>query len=97
VSSFSPPLNVIVGSDLCYETEHILELIQSLRDLSDENTEIYIGHEERKMDCESVFYTVIYRYFDYEKILANSLDPRFKNFPGWILKMKKLKEPRPST
>jgi len=94
ISSLKPPFDVIIGSDLCYESDHILELIQSLKDLSNENTLIFLGHEERKMDCESIFYTVIYKYFDYEKIPANSLDKRFKNFNGWILKMKKRKEPR---
>eukprot|EP01114_Cavostelium_apophysatum_P002472 TRINITY_DN12205_c0_g1_i1.p1 TRINITY_DN12205_c0_g1~~TRINITY_DN12205_c0_g1_i1.p1 ORF type:complete len:252 (-),score=26.34 TRINITY_DN12205_c0_g1_i1:13-747(-) len=89
VPAVNPPFDVIVGSDLTYEAEAIPPLIRVLRALSDLNTTIIYGHEERGMDCESIFYTLAHRYFDYEKIPANSLHENFADFKGWIVIMKK--------
>ncbi len=51
-------------------------MIDTLKALSNEETEIYIGYEERRLDSESIFYTLADRNFEYEKVdLLPFIDP----------------------
>ena len=47
-----------------------MPLLQSLRDLSDKKTVIYLGHEQRDMQSEELFYSEAPKFFTIEKVRA---------------------------
>jgi predicted nicotinamide N-methyase len=95
VGNLKTPFDVIVGTDgilhhhcivlivdvVTYEEEGIIPLMKTLLALSDVNTEIYIAHEERNMDAESIFYTLVYKNFEYQKVTCLMCVWIIDNFP----------------
>jgi len=83
------PFSVIIGSDVTYECDHIQALIDTLLALSNDNTIIYIGYEERNMDSERIFLNLLDKYFQYKAIDVRTVSKQFREFKGWIYRMKR--------
>jgi predicted nicotinamide N-methyase len=47
--------DIIIGADVTYEVENVAPLIQTLDELADDDTDIFISHFERGMEAESQF------------------------------------------
>lgn len=59
---------------MTYEDEHVPGLVKTLDDLSNENTEIFIGYELREMDAESIFYQELEKHnFTFEQVFQHFL------------------------
>jgi predicted nicotinamide N-methyase len=63
---YSPPFDLIVGSDIIYAEEAVPLLINALDILSSPKTIILIAHEGRSRDIDSKFEELAAQHFDIE-------------------------------
>eukprot|EP01112_Ceratiomyxa_fruticulosa_P022481 TRINITY_DN8232_c0_g1_i1.p2 TRINITY_DN8232_c0_g1~~TRINITY_DN8232_c0_g1_i1.p2 ORF type:complete len:204 (-),score=36.25 TRINITY_DN8232_c0_g1_i1:248-859(-) len=93
VSSFSPPFDVILLSDViagCYK-EDFAKLVKTLWDLSSKNTRIILSYELRsKEDLE--FFKLVNEKFIYYKVDNSELDKVFQSEDIGIFEIKRRKE-----
>lgn len=66
ISKSQKTFDFIICSDLVYFPELFQPLIDSLLDLSDEKTIIYLSYKKRSISKESLFFQMFGQYFDYE-------------------------------
>jgi len=88
VSFLNPPFQYIFCSDVIYLEDTFDLLIKTLRDLSDQNTEILLSMEIRgKKDVK--FFKKVKEFFTAEFIPEDKLDPVFRSNDICIVRMKK--------
>ena len=87
IQNLNPPFDIIVGSDITYEEEHIPSLVETLLQLSNDDTEIFIGYEERKMSSESLFFKLVEVHFEItETVDVRNLHDSIPNGPPQVQK-----------
>ncbi|ELR21034.1 Hypothetical protein ACA1_281280 [Acanthamoeba castellanii str. Neff] len=86
---YSPPFDLIVGSDIIYAEEAVPLLINALDILSSPKTVILIAHEGRSRDIDSKFEELAAQHFDIEVLDWDEFHPFYRCDEICIIKLQK--------
>lgn len=90
ITTFQPPFDVIIGSDIVYALQNFEELGKSLVDLSSLDTTVVLAYEHRWNDVERWFFEMLSKNgFTWEDIPYREIIPEYYFDKIRILQMKK--------
>jgi len=62
VTSFNPPYDIILASDVAWVTHLVEPLVVTLHNLSDEHTQIILAQEHRSRITDDLFFETLHKY-----------------------------------